>query len=390
MRKKLIALAIIAVNAILAVIPQSSAADTQEVLNRTSAVALVQEHSTDLWNLRENIRFTQKAYKDQVLQSSRIDIEKFSFHNPYTDEDEFFYYDEQTQMQLRLAKEFVPEQMKLEVEKLEKTLKVAENSMANAADNLFLGLYSTYQNQLLAQKSLEQTNKVYTREEIRYKNGLITALDLEGYKLEVESGKKAIAKAERDYAGIHMQFNRMAGLSLDFRYDLVGTPYVTQNRLTITEDEAVASALENRQEIWELNRKIELVIKRMDIYRHKKVHITYKQVREDYEKALDELEDLKLQLSEQRRNIEKEIRGAYQDLKTSYLDLEISKLELAKIKKQLETVSNQYKSGLIPVTYVEQLENAVHQLETVININMITTLTKKDQFNRAISVGPGY
>lgn len=390
MRKKLIALAIIAVNAILAVIPQSSAADTQKVLNRTSAVALVQEHSTDLWNLRENIRFTRKAYKDQVLRASTIDTEKFTFHNPYTDEDQTFTYDDQTQMQLRLAKEFVPEQMNFEVEKLEKTLKVVENAMANAADNLFFGLYGTYQSKLLAQKNLEQANKVYAREEIRYKNGLITALDLEGYKLEVESAKNAIVKADRDYAGIHMQFNRMAGLPLDFRYDLVGTPYITQNRLMINEDEAVASALENRQEIWELNRQIELLNQKIEIYQHKNVHVTQKQVKEDYEKALEELEDLKLQLSEKKRAIEKEIRAAYQELKTSYLDLEISRLELAKIKQQLETVSNQYKSGLIPISYVEQLENAIPQLETAINMNMITTLVKKDQFNRAISVGPGY
>lgn len=390
MRKKIFALAIIALNAILAVIPKSGAADADKILSRASAIALVQEHSTDLWNIRESIRLTQKAYQDQLLKVKTLDTEKATFYNPYTDKDDYFYYDDQTQMQLRLAKEFVPEQIKFEVERLEKTLSVVENTMANAADNLYFALYGTYQNKLLAQKSLELANRAFAREEARYKNGLITALDLEGYKLDVETSKNAIVKAERDFANIHMQFNGMAGLPLDFRYDLIGTPFVTQNNLTITEDQAVESALKNRMEIWELNRRIELVNQRIEIYRHKNVHLIYPQVTEDYEKALDEIEDLNLQLSEQKRAIEKEIRGAYQDLKTSYLDLEISKLELAKIKQQLETVTRQYKAGLIPVTYVEQLENAVNQMETAINMNVITTLRMKDQFNRAISVGPGY
>jgi len=182
----------------------------------------------------------------------------------------------------------------------------------------------------------------------------------------------------------------MAGLPLDFRYDMVGTPYVTSNRITITEDQAVAEALKNRKEIWEINRKIELLLKKMTIYQHKEVHSRYENYREDYADFMEDLEDLKAQLSQQQRDIEKEIRKAYQELQASYIDLEISQLELAKLKNQLETVTNQYRSGLIPIVYVEQLENGINQLETAVNINMITTLTKKDQFNRAISIGPGY
>jgi hypothetical protein len=371
-------------------VPQSHAADTGGLLNRQAAVTQVQEHSTDMWNLRESIRFTDKAYRDQMVRAGTIDTEKFTFHNPYTDEDEFFYYDNPVRMQLRLAKEFYPEQMKFEVERLEKTLDAAENAMANAADSLFSGLYGTYQNRLLAQKSLEVAQKALVREETRYKNGLTTSLELEGSRLEVETCKNAIAKADRDYENIHRQFNRMAGLPLDFRYEMVGTPFVTSNKITISEDQAVADALKNRREIWELNRKIQLVNFRMEIYQYKNVHLTDKQTREYYADSWDELENLKQQLAEKSRAIEKEIRKAYQELKISFLDLEIMKLELAKQKNQLETVSNQYKSGLIPVTYVEQLENAVNQLETAVNMNMITTLVKKDQFSRAISIGPGY
>lgn len=390
MKKKIIALAVVAVNVLLALVPQSRAADTGGILNRQVAVALVQEHSNDLWQLRENIRFTSKAYQDQLLQAKNIEIEKTSFYNPYTEEDVSIYFDETTQMQLRMAKEFYPEQIKLQVQKLEKALDVAENQIANAADNLFSGLYSTYQNKLLAQKSLELAQKALAREETRYKSGLITALELEGSRLEVETCENAIAKAQRDYENIHLQFNRMAGLPLDFRYDMVGTPFVAGNKITISEDQAVADALKDRKEIWELNQEIELLNRKMEIYRHKNVYKTDKQTQEDYADALLELEELKLQLAEKSRTIEKEIRKAYQELEISFLDVEIMKLELAKQKNQLETVNNQYKSGLIPIIYVEQLEDAIIRLETALNMNVITTLVKKDQFNRAISIGPGY
>ena len=129
---------------------------------------------------------------------------------------------------------------------------------------------------------------------------------------------------------------------------------------------------------------------RHEIYQNKNVHLTDPKTKEDYADALTELEALELQLSEQKRAIEKEIRNAYQDLQICYLDLEITRLELLKQKNQLETVENQYRSGLIPIVYVEQLQNAINQLETAVNINLITTLIKKDQFSRAISIGPGY
>ncbi|MBP7175714.1 MAG: TolC family protein, partial [Thermoclostridium sp.] len=309
---------------------------------------------------------------------------------PYTDEEDTYYYEFPAQVQLRLAKEYYPEMMRFEVEKLEKTIGVVENQLANVTDNLYSGLYGTYRNKLLSQKSLEQAQKVLAREETRYNNGLITALDLEGARLEVETYEQAIVKADRDFENMHRQFNQMAGLKLDFRYDMIGTPFVATNRITISEDQAVADALKNRKEIWEINRQKQMVNMRLGIYQHKNVHLTDMQTREDYTDALTELEDLELQLSEQKRAIEKEIRKAWQDLQICYLDLEITKLELVKLKNQLETVENQYRAGLIPVSYVEQLQDGINQLETAVNMNMITTLIKKDQFSRAISIGPGY
>ncbi len=390
MRKRTVALVMIAINAILAMIPQSRAADTGGILNRQAAIAQVRQHSTDLWNLRENLRFTNKAWKDQLISANNIDTEKMKFHNPYTDEEDTYYYEFPAQVQLRLAKEYYPEMMRFEVEKLEKTIGVVENQLANVTDNLYSGLYGTYRNKLLSQKSLEQAQKVLAREETRYNNGLITALDLEGTRLEVETYEQAIVKADRDFENMHRQFNQMVGLKMGFRYDTIGTPFVTTNRVTISEDQAVDDALKNRKEIWEISRQIQLVNMRLEIYQHKNVHLTDPKTKEDYADALTELEALELQLSEQKRAIEKEIRNAYQDLQICYLDLEITRLELLKQKNQLETVENQYRSGLIPIVYVEQLQNAINQLETAVNINLITTLIKKDQFSRAISIGPGY
>ncbi|NLN65444.1 MAG: TolC family protein [Clostridiaceae bacterium] len=354
------------------------------------ATALIRENATAIWDARENIRFAKKAYETQALRSESIDTKKTTFYNPFTKEDENYYYDATTQMQLRLAKEFIPAQLKYVWEVRQKALAVTGNAMANAADNLYIGLYSAYQNKILAEKSLELANRLFEREEVRYNNGLITALDLEGARLDVQTHENAIIKANRDYENIHRQFNRLAGLELNYRYDLVGTPWVSHNKILITEEQAVSSALKNRMEIWDLDQQIRLTLTKLTIYQHENVNKYDPKTKEDYEKALDEMEDLKLKLAEQKYSIEKEIRQAYQDLKTSYLDLEIAKLEFAKQKNQLETVSKQYHQGLVPISVVEQLENAVNQLEYAVNMSMITTLIKQDQFSRAISVGPGY
>ena len=57
-------------------------------------------------------------------------------------------------MQLKLMKEFVPESMKFAYEVKQKTVEVTENAMANTADNLFAGLYSTYHSIRLAENLL--------------------------------------------------------------------------------------------------------------------------------------------------------------------------------------------------------------------------------------------
>lgn len=392
MQKKFIALAmVVAVLVFMAEVPQSQAnSNFDSVLNRQKAVGLIIENSTAMWDASENLDFAWDDYQEQVKSSAAIDTQKTSFYNPWTEQDENIYYDSITQMQLLLMKEFMPEQMKYVWEVRQKALTVTKNAMANTADSLFIGLYSTYQNKILAQKSLELANRVFEREQIRFEKGLITEMDLEEARLEVETQEIAIRKADRDYENINRQFNSLAGLPLDYHFDLVGTPHVPSNKMAISEEDAVKRALENRMEIWDIQRQLALVVRRMDVYRHKNVYTFHPQTKEDYQKALDQMEDLKNQLSEKEYSIEKEIRLAYQELKISYQDLELASLNLKKMKNQLKMVKNQYDSGLVPVSAVEQLEHAVNQLEYAVNMNTITTLNKQDQFSRAISTGPGY
>ena len=219
---------------------------------------------------------------------------------------------------------------------------------------------------------------------------MITELDLEEAVLDLSEAENSVKKARRDYDNMHRQFNRLAKLPLDFRYDLIGTPWTNERGVAITEEEAIASALENRMEIWSTKRQMELIELRMEIYRHKNVYKFHQQTIKDYAKAQDELDKLKLTLSQLEYDIEKEIRQAYKQLKKSYDDLELAKLNLARQKNLLENTKTQYEAGLVPVSVVEQLELSVEQLEFAVNINLINVLNRQDQFYRAISVGPGY
>jgi hypothetical protein len=375
-----------------AVPPQSRAAtEPADILNRQKAVLLVRENSSALMDSIHNENIARKNYEAQVNKSKTIDTEKvFLFRNPYTDEDVYYYYRPEEQMQMRLLKEFVPEQVKYAWELRKISGKVTENALANTADNLFIGLYSAHQNVLLAEKSLELAKKAYLREKARYDSGLITELDLESCFLDLREAENALVKSERNYENIHRQFNMLAGLPVDYRFKLIGTPWTNKNRISISEDEAVASALANRMEIWDLERQIRLIMQQMEIYRHKDVHRYHQNTKKDYEKATERMEELKLKLSETKYNIEKEIRQAYKDLEISYLDMEISKERLLKQKKQLDTITDQYNSGLVPASVMEQMEMSISQLEFAANMSMITVLNKSDKFFRAISTGPGY
>lgn len=391
MRKKVAALVALINALFVLVVPQSQAISGESILNRQTAVKLIKDNSTAIWDAIEEERFAREDYEEQAARAKSIDTVKiFLFKHPLTGEDVYYYYESTEQMQLRLMKEFYPESLKFSHEVREMTIKVTENAIANTADNLFYGLYSTYHSVKLAEKSYEFAKRNLERQRELFNNGMITELDLEDAVLDLKEAENAVSRAQRNYDNMHRQFNGLAMLPLDFRYDLIGTPWTNQHEIPITEEEAIASALENRMEIWSTKRQIELVEFRMEIYRHKNVYKFHQQTIKDYEKAQDELDKLKLTLSKLEYDIEKEIRQAYQQLKESYNDLELSKLNLARQKNLLETTKTQFESGLVPVSVVEQLELYVEQLEFAVGINVINVLNKQDQLFRAISVGPGY
>lgn len=365
--------------------------ESETLLNRQKAVEMIRENSAAVIDAEHNKKNAKKDYEYQLNKSKTVDTEKtFAYHDPYNDEDVYYYYDSTEQMQMRLLKEFLPEQMKYAWEVRSISAKVIENSIANMADNLFAGLYSTSRSVLMAERTLEIAKQSYEREKIRYESGMITELDLKISGLNVEEAENSVKKAIREFDNIHRKFNMMAGLPLDFRYDLIGTPWSNNNKIPYTEEDAVKSALANRMEIWDLKQQIRLIVVQMDIYRYKDVYKFHQNTKEDYNEALDNLEKLKLKLSETEYNIEKEIRKAYKDLEMSYLDLEIKKETLIKQKNKLDTITKQYNSGFVPASALEQMEHAVNQLELAVNISLITAINKSDQLNRAISVGPGY
>ena len=372
--------------------PKSQAVlDSEAVLNRQMAVTLFKENSASVRDAVHNEKIAHKNYESQLAKSKTINTEKvFIYHDDYADEDVFYYYEPEMQMQMRLLKELTPERVKHAWEIRKISTIINENVMANTADSLFLGLYGAYQNVLLSEKSYELAKKAYEREKVRYNNGLITELDLKSSYLDLEESENGFVKAERNYENSHRQFNRLSGLPIDYRFLLIGTPWSYNNKIELTENEAVASALENRMEIWNLQRQIRLAMQQMEIYRHKDVHRSHKDTKENYNKVIEQVTELKLNLLDTEYNIEKEIRDAYKELEICYLDLEMNKQKLLRQKNQLNNIADQYNEGQIPASVIEQMESAVSQMEFVVNTSMITAMNKSDRLYRAISVGPGY
>ncbi len=392
MPKKVVSLVILINTIILALgAPQSQAVSTETVLNRQKALALVIDNSSAIWKASEDERFEKKDYETEAAKAKGIDTKRvFLYHNPYTDDDVYYYFDASEQMQMRLLKEFMPEQMKFAWEIKKITLKLTENIMANTANDIFMGLYSTYQNQLLTQKSLDYATKAHEREKVRFLNGLITELEFEESGLSVKKAENAVIKAKRDFDNMHRQFNSLAGLPMDYRYETIGTPWIGYQQISISEEEAIDKALSGRMEIWSIKQQIRLIELKMEINRHMNVHLTHPDRRKDYQESQDELDKLNIQLAEEEYKIKKEIKEACQDIQEGFLDLELAKQNLAKQKNQLETIRIQVQSGLIPESVVEQMEQVIKQLEFAVNINIIAVMNKNDKLERAVSVGPGY
>lgn len=79
MRKKVAALVALINALFVLVVPQSQAISGESILNRQTAVKLIKDNSTAIWDAIEEERFAREDYEEQAARAKSIDTVKNIF-----------------------------------------------------------------------------------------------------------------------------------------------------------------------------------------------------------------------------------------------------------------------------------------------------------------------
>ena len=362
-------------------------ASESEILTVDSALVSVLNNSADVYKVINEEKHAKWNYDENEYDSRGINTEYATF--TIFGQEHKFYFNDATVAMLRLQKEFMPMQYKFmyDMKKMERG--IIENSLKNVSRELFLGLYSTYNDTLQKEAELKLANEKYSQDLTKYEQGIITSLDFELSEYEKNKAEKALDKSVRSYENMIRSFEGLSGLELDAS-TLVTQKQDMTNPLYYDVEVFINKALENRMEIVSLRKQIELKEKELELYSYKNLHINNKDFKKRYETAELDYKKLSVQLEIALADVEGEIRVAYVDIKKEIDSIKGMEILIEQQKDRVEKYRLQYEQGFIPESVVKQMENILMQLENGLYTSKIMFNNKGYKFKAATEIGPAY
>lgn len=262
-------------------------------------------------------------------------------------------YDE---MQLLKQRDYTPSYLKYLWESAQKNESTQNALRTIQLRQAFLSCFSA--NQSIAIKKLRV--EIYTKEndqnKVKQKKGLISKIDLEESQQRLLAVEMELAAAVRNRETAVKSLNLLLGAPLKTEYGSFIFSEAIKEDLLLPEEEYVVKALENRKELWDFQKQIELKQLEMKVMEVNRVNEIYYQTRIDYGDLVNSAQALKLKLEQEKARIELEIRTSYLDIKKAKQNLEKT---LKKVKLQenaLAIASAKVQSGVKNTTMIEALK----------------------------------
>ena len=353
------------------------------------AVKLVINNSSALLENKNEIKKAQMEYDESVNAAKSIKVRKgMTVDTPYGEM--YIRFDPSAEVYLRLAKELTPEAKKLSLTMSTYTKKLLENTFEDTSRQIYLGMYSSYMDKQVKEENLVLLQKQYEIDKYKFDMGLITSVDLEISKYNMNNAQKQFEGAKRSLENITRTYNALAMQPLDQMYTSFSKEYLMGNALTLDVNDYIAMALESRFEIVSIQEQIALTEKQIEILKTNDSYISNNQMSKQYKEAQNNLSKLKLQLSQAKLDVEGDIQKAYIDLineKQSINSLEATlKLQEQKLKKYQDMFDN----GMITEMLLDNMKLGVKQVENGLDIAVISYNNKLVKFSHAIKIGPAY
>lgn len=374
--------------AVVLLLPVQATAEAVGTLTYDRAVALMNLNNGTLNSLERAENDAREDYESNAREAEKIDTEGFTVN--FGGKDYYMYYDPETKVYMKKAKELYPEQFKLIWETAVKRKDITATTLKTTLRGIFFGVYSANNDIVLKQKQLDLAVKVNSQDKLKLKRGLITSLDMQESGYNLKKAQNSLAAAKRNYENAVRSLNEFIGISAKTRYtDMIyEEEYSEQSWKSV--DYYIEQALANRFDIVSLHRQLALKEKDKTITESSYVYKNSTTSQNEYESLLYDIEQLNLDIETTKLSISNEIKNAYVDVIKAEKNVTSISNTLKLQQSNYSKMQARYKSGMISANMLEQAEIGLLQVENGYKATLYDYNTKIIRFNNATGIGPGY
>ncbi len=258
--------------------------------------------------------------------------------------------------------------------------KARHNALDLQSMEMYYNVKAAEEGLATVKESYDLAQTIYNQTQKKYRLGTVSKVDLLNAELDLAEAKDKLTSTENGVKSARMGFNILFG------YDLMQQVNLTDNievptLPSITVEDAVKSALENRNEIREANYVIEAAEKEFSLLTAYPTNSSkYLQGKIKYlgAKAACEMAPV---------TVEQDIRTQYDNMHQQYDALQTSAKNVANAKETLRLTQLQYNSGLVTYNTVQQVRMLYESAllgESSAKLNYALAVEK---FNMSIDVG---
>ncbi|MBN2260143.1 MAG: TolC family protein [Clostridiales bacterium] len=269
---------------------------------------------------------------------------------------------------------------------------LTQNSLEVAVNQMLVGYYSALENLKIVEKQIDnEETKVQIVEE-KYKLGLISEFELKEARYQYDLVLSTKISAENSIKSLIRQMNGLLGNSdIDATIEYAWNFEINQLKPL---DEYMAMALENRYDVYDLDKQIELKELQVKIYTSQaNYYLTEYRINSDYLKTKNELDQLKIDKEIVRDRIENEIIEDYNNALQAYNDYLKTKNTFENQVYNSYLIEKQYNLGYITKTDMIDFSLGLDQLEMGVNAsllnynNLVNTLDYATGIGYTVNVG---
>lgn len=263
---------------------------------------------------------------------------------------------------------------------LEPNDKARHNALSLKSTEMYYTLKSAEEGLATVRESYDLAQTIYNQTQKKYSLGTVSKVDLLKAELDLAEAKDKLTSTENSVKQARMGFNMLFGYELMQPVNLTDSIAVP-TLPSITLDDAIAKALENRNEIREAEYALDAAERAFSSYTaYPSTSAKYLQAKAKYLGSKSSCEMVPA-------TVEQDIRTQYDSMHQLYDALQTSAKSVANAKETLRLTQLQYNSGLVTYNVVQQVRMLYESSLLSEESARLSYALAVEKFNMSIDVG---